>query len=149
MSMASDVINPEDVHAPEEPTQSQKAVKPSRPNASTTLHTNTLRQPPWTYFHLSLFTTAPGQPSLDAISARQNLNSAMTRFLGLTGSSIPLDILQLEGQELWVRVPRDNSRAFHEAVSAWIGGGQARFVVKGRDDWLMKLAAGSGCQLFD
>ena len=89
---------------------------------------------------------------MDAISARQNLNNALTRFLGLTGSSIPLDIMKLEGPELWVRVPRDSSRAFHEAISAWVGGGQggqARFVVKGKDDWLMKLVAGSGQQLFE
>jgi ribonuclease P/MRP protein subunit POP8 len=147
--MASGAINVNASEALQASLNPKKPAKRSRPNASTTLHTNTLRQPQWTYFHLSLFTTNSEQPSMDAISARQNLNSALTRFLGLTGSSIPLDIIKLEGRELWVRVPRDDGKAFHEAISAWAGGGQAKFVVKGKDDWLVKLVAGSGAQLFE
>lgn len=146
--MASAAINVDAAEALQTP-DGEKPDKRSRPNASTTLHTNTLRHPQWTYFRLSLFTTDREQPSMDAISARQNLNSALTRFLGLTGSSILLDIIRLEGRELWVRVPREDGKAFHEAISAWTGGGQSRFVVKGKNDWLVKLVAGSGAQLFE
>jgi len=147
--MASDAVNVDAPEALQDSLGAEKPAKRSRPNASATPHTNTLRHPQWSYFHLSMFTLNSGQPSMDAISARQSLNSALTRFLGLTGSSISLDIIKLEGRELWVRVPRDDGKAFHEAISAWIGGGQARFIVKGRSDWLVKLVAGAGGQLFE
>jgi hypothetical protein len=82
---------------------------------------------------------------LDIITVRQNINSALSQFLGFMGTTIDVDILKLEGHETWVRVPRDTANSFHEAISGWIGvGGKIKYVVKGRDDWLVKLAMGTG-----
>jgi ribonuclease P/MRP protein subunit POP8 len=116
--------------------------------ASIVLHSSTLRRPQWTYFHLSAFSTANEPPSYDAISTRQNLSNAMKKFLGLTGSSIPIDILKIEGSEVWLRVPRDNSRAFHEGVSAWIGKDLMKYLIRDKDDWLSQMSAGNGQDLF-
>jgi ribonuclease P/MRP protein subunit POP8 len=117
-----------------------------KPGASS--HLNTLRRPQWTYFHLSAL-RMDGQPNeLDIITVRQNLNTAMNRFLGLMGTSVPIVILKLETEEFWVRVPRDASNAFHEAVSSWTGNGQVKYLIKGKDDWLAKLAMGFGQDLF-
>ena len=113
------------------------------------IHSHTLRRPQWTYFHLCVLRTDGNSPSLDIITTRQNINSALSRFLGFMGTTIDVDILKLEGEEVWVRVPRDMAKAFHEAMSGWTSaGGQTKYVIKGRDDWLVKLATGSGQDLF-
>jgi ribonuclease P/MRP protein subunit POP8 len=107
----------------------------------------THRRPQWTYFHLLVFSTASNPAPVDIITVKQYLNSATTRFLGLIGSAIPVDILNLAGNDVWVRVPRDTSVAFHEAVSAW-SGSEVSFVTKGKSDWLPSLASGSPEELF-
>ena len=111
------------------------------------VQTTTLRRPQWTYFHLSIFSIAANPTPVDIITVKQYLNSATTRFLGLLGSAIPVDILKLAGNDVWVRVPRDASVAFHEAVSGW-SGSEVRFVTKGKSDWLASLASGSSEELF-
>lgn len=113
-----------------------------------TTQTTSLRHPDWTYFHLSLFSTIESEPKLDLITARQYITSALSRFLGLTGAAIPVDMLKLDGSELWLRVPRGDSLAFHEAVSSWVGT-SSKWIVKGKDDWLLKLVAGDGQDLFE
>jgi ribonuclease P/MRP protein subunit POP8 len=122
----------------------------SRPNASKIHHTATLRSPTWTYFHISLYTTTPSEIPLDALTVRRYITSALSRSFGLTGSAIPVDILKLEGDELWIRVPLDDAMAVHESLSSWVGaeGGGVRWVVKGRDEWLVRLVGGDGQDLF-
>jgi ribonuclease P/MRP protein subunit POP8 len=129
------------------PQREDSAGKRKRPNnGGSTLITNTIRSSKWTYFHLALF--SPGnEPELDAITARANMNAAMKRFLGLTGSAMPIDILKLDGVEVWVRVLREHANAFHEAMSSWTSA-SSKYVVKGREDWLIKLVHGSGSELF-
>jgi ribonuclease P/MRP protein subunit POP8 len=112
-------------------------------------HSNTLRRPQWTYFHLSALRMESNPAPLDIITVRQNLSSAMARFLGFMGTTIDMDILKCEGDEVWVRVPRGSSKAFHEAIVSWTSPGeQMKYIVKGRDDWLVRLAMGSGQDLF-
>jgi len=108
------------------------------------LHQATLRKPSWTYFHLQLFSTRPTGP-LDIVSAKGYLSVAMQRFLGLHGLAIPVDILKLDGQEIWIRAPREDGSAVHEALSGWVGN-EVKWNVKGRDDWLVRLAAGDDGQ---
>jgi len=110
--------------------------------------THALRLPQWTYFHLALMRLDGEDPMLDLLTAKQHLTEALSRFLGLVGTSIDVDILKLEDDNLWVRVPRDTSKAFHEAVSSWISQSQMKYIVKGKDDWLVRLAMGSGYDLF-
>jgi hypothetical protein len=82
------------------------------------------------------------------LTAKQRINSALSKFLGVLGSSMRVDILQIDGQSLWVRVPRDCGNAFHEALSSW-GADSTKYIVKGRDDWLVKLLAYSPEDLFE
>lgn len=106
----------------------------------------------------------PGNPiqPLDTLSARSYLSSALSQFLGLTGTAIPIDILKIENSSptekydsAWIRVPREDAAAVVGAVSSWIGGGNKsvgsadvawRICAKG--NFLGALVAGSGADLF-
>ncbi|KAI9836489.1 MAG: hypothetical protein M1838_005067 [Thelocarpon superellum] len=116
---------------------------------SVATRTTTLRQPAWSYLHLELYsatsfastsarppsTTArtggmtstppassrPGIIDLDAVTARLLLTRALSRHLGLAGSSIPMDILKLDGAQLWIRVPRQDLSCVMVALGAWEG----------------------------
>ncbi|KAJ5191702.1 uncharacterized protein N7498_010687 [Penicillium cinerascens] len=133
----------------------------------------TSRNPPWTYLKLRLIpqpdSTIP-QP-LDALSARTYLSAALSQFLGVTGTAIPIDILKTEHGSVsaakletpvaagmskydcaWVRVPREDAAAVVSALSSWIGGSGSgtnvawRICAKG--NYLGALVAGSGSDLF-
>ncbi|PLN82072.1 hypothetical protein BDW42DRAFT_167540, partial [Aspergillus taichungensis] len=118
----------------------------------------TSRNPPWTYLKLQLThqpntsNTTKSQP-LDPLTARTHLTSALSQFLGLTGTAIPLDILKITtpgldaagddgsintktSQEkiVWVRVPRADATAVVDALSSWIGGGNGGGGGEGGDD---------------
>jgi ribonuclease P/MRP protein subunit POP8 len=58
-----------------------------------------------------------------------------------------VDILKLNGKELWVRVPREDATAVHVALSGWVGD-ESKWAVKGRDEWLGRLVGGDGMDLF-
>ncbi|KAF2416081.1 hypothetical protein EJ08DRAFT_559094, partial [Tothia fuscella] len=122
--------------------------KKPKPNSAQTHHQSTLRTPQWIYFHLKLYTHTPSAPliSLDAITARRHFTAGLTRSFGLIGLAIPIDILKLENEEVWIRVPRDDAKMVHEAIAGWSGeenGGQ-KWIVRGRDEWLVRLGGGNG-----
>lgn len=54
--------------------------------------------------------------------------------------------------EAWIRVPRLDGDAVQEALAGWSGGRDGvrwKWVVKGRDDWLVRLGLdGDGQDLF-
>ncbi|OQE40075.1 hypothetical protein PENCOP_c006G06757 [Penicillium coprophilum] len=127
-----------------------------------TLHF-TSRNPPWTYLKLKLIPQPGSAPQpLDPLSARTYLSSALSQFLGLTGTAIPIDILKIENASpsttkydiVWIRVPREDASAVVSAVSSWIGGNNSagsadvawRVCAKG--NFLGALVAGSGADLF-
>lgn len=110
--------------------------------------TITVRTLPFTYLHLSLVTTAQDSPPIDALTARTHLTSALQQFLGVTGIAIPIDILKVEGRDVWIRVPREDRRAVLEAVSGWANE-TVTWRVKGKSEWLSGLVAGNGSDLFD
>lgn len=106
--------------------------------------------------------TPPLQP-LDALSARTYLSSALSQFLGVTGTAIPIDILKVEPKgtksngltkygSVWVRVPRDDGAAVVAAISSWIGGSGsgsgAAWRVCAKGNYLGALVSGSGSDLF-
>ncbi|KAJ5287194.1 hypothetical protein N7478_002880 [Penicillium angulare] len=139
----------------------------------------TSRNPPWTYLKLQLI-PQPGSLStqpFDALSARTYLSSALSQYLGLTGTAIPIDILKVEGASsaedtqntsstttrnksfVWIRVPRDDGAAVVAALSSWISGGGgggsgsgsgATFAwrICAKGNYLGALVAGSGRDLF-
>ncbi|KAF1961267.1 hypothetical protein CC80DRAFT_589669 [Byssothecium circinans] len=115
------------------PSPSKKRKRKDHPNI---LHTTTIRNPQWTYFHLiltlpsppPLSTTTTTIPSLDAPTLSTLLTPPLTSYLGLTGASIPIDILCIAGLETHIRIPRDDAKAFRAALSSWTGSVDADLV---------------------
>ena len=142
---------------PDLPHTASTPFKPSakkRKSAAKTLATNissTFRKRPWTYLHLILLgSDAKPVTSVDEITARTHLTSALNQFLGLSGTAIVVDILQVTGHVVYIRVPREDSRAVIEAVSGWIGGGAGHaWRIVGRGEWLGALKHGDGRELFE
>ena len=104
----------------------------------------TLRGAPYTYLHLSLTNIAEATPRvpLDAITARSYLTSALSQYLGLTGTAIPIDILKVTGQHFWIRVPREDASAVVVAIGQWanalVG---VSLKVEARGEWLGGVVA--------
>src|ERR1700733_264338 len=83
--------------------------------------TVTLRTTPYSYLQLSVTSTDGriARHPLDAITARTYLTSALSQYLGLTGTAIPIDILKVTDQDFWVRVPKEDASAVVAAVGQW------------------------------
>ncbi|KAI4281925.1 MAG: hypothetical protein L6R38_003348 [Xanthoria sp. 2 TBL-2021] len=118
-----------------------------------TSETTTIRHLPWTYFHLSLIsseiTSQATDAEVDILTARTYLTSALQQFLGITGTAIPVDFLKVEGRNIWIRVPRDDSAVVVSALSGWIGREGVAWRIKGKSEWLGSLIAGDGSHLFE
>lgn len=117
--------------------------KPRPVGKSHDIYTTTIRTPPYAYAHLELITTAAAAATttLDDLQVRSYLTSALKRFLGVTGSGMPVDILKVDGRHCWVRVPRQDLGAFAAALAAWPGSGGAvtGFLIRAAGDWLGAL----------
>ncbi|KAG9249204.1 hypothetical protein BJ878DRAFT_91733 [Calycina marina] len=99
-----------------------------------------IKTPPHAYAHLALITSAPSRTSLDAITVRAYLASALMQFLGISGAAIAVDILKLEEAGVWVRVPREDLAPFLAAVGGWVGeAGRVGWRVLGSGNWLSEL----------
>ncbi|KAI1332044.1 hypothetical protein F5Y16DRAFT_212335 [Xylariaceae sp. FL0255] len=110
----------------------------------------TIKSPLYSYAHLQLYTSSPlpnaNQDSLDALQVRSYCTAALKQFLGATGTAIQPDILKVQGQDCWIRVPREDLRPFAAAITAWQGasengegGSQALLRIQGCSDWLGAL----------
>lgn len=79
----------------------------------------------------------------DILTWRTALSNALTQFLGVTGSAIQIDILHLDGDEAWLRLPRTQAKRFRAAVSGYLGDAADRrrvgFRTVGFSDFLMGL----------
>lgn len=118
--------------------------------------TITTRNPPHTYLHLSLVTSSSfanltsNSQSIDVLTARTHLASALSQFLGLTGTAIPIDFLKVERRDVWIRVPREDGTAVVGALSQWAGSdGAVTWRIRGKGEWLGAVGAGDGSQLFE
>ena len=123
--------------------------KPSKTPKSYTITSITIRTPPHSYAHLELLSSSSATTSLDALAVRFHLTSALTQFLGLTGSAISVDILKVEGRECWIRVPREDLSPLLAAVGGWVGGngeGQVGWRVRGSGNWLSSLVGRAGLE---
>ena len=100
--------------------------------------TLTLRNPPYTYIHLRLITLSQPrqQQPLDELTIRAHLTSALQAYLGLTGTAISIDILKVEDQNTWIRIPRDDEVAVVAAVSQWVGAKGVSLRIESRGSWL-------------
>ncbi|OCT54894.1 hypothetical protein CLCR_03183 [Cladophialophora carrionii] len=114
----------------------------SKPSPKAPASTITLRNPPFSYFHLRLTSLEqqPQQP-LDELTIRSYLTAALQQYLGLTGTAIPIDILKVEQQNAWIRVPRDDEVAITAAISQWVGSKGVNLRIEARGTWLGGVVA--------
>jgi ribonuclease P/MRP protein subunit POP8 len=148
-----------DIDVLQNPTSKSK----SRPSRGHEITTKTIKSTPFSYIHLELISslpststtssTYPSKPTLDALTIRTYLTSALAQFLGLTGSAISIDILKISGLGCWIRVAREDLSPVLAAVGGWVGnangGGGADgserervgWRVKGSGNWLSVLLA--------
>ncbi|KAK3308648.1 uncharacterized protein B0T15DRAFT_391594 [Chaetomium strumarium] len=136
-------------------TQLEPSSQRTKSKKTFTLATATLKHPPFAYAHLSLATSAfspsparSADTGLDALQVRSYLTAALRQFLGDTGAAIPIDILLVQGQSAWVRVPREDLAAFAAGVTAFpglppssgeAGGGTMLLQLRACGDWLGSL----------
>ncbi|KZF22599.1 hypothetical protein L228DRAFT_238533 [Xylona heveae TC161] len=112
---------------------------------------------PWAYLQLELLFAPPSSapPSVDNITVRTNLTTALHQFLGLTGTAIPIDLLKVQGRQAWLRVAQEDMGAVVAAVSGWVGGGGTTadaesigWRVHATGNWLAGMISGGGQELF-
>lgn len=115
---------------------------------SSTVTQFTIRNPQWSYLQLSLITNSPDY-RLDALTTHLHLRAALSQFLGLHGTAIPIDILKLSGNDVYIRVPRDDSSAVVIAVGGWVGKAGEGWRVKNFGSWGAGLhSSTTGADLF-
>lgn len=138
-----DVEPPNDIVMTDNALPSKKRKHQSKIGKGHEINSMTIKKPAWSYLHLSLMAELPSKPQLDILTVKQYITAALNQFLGLTGSSISVDILKVEQNECWIRVPRQDARAVTAAVGSWIGGSEKEarkaWKVKGSGNWLGAL----------
>ncbi|CEI39524.1 hypothetical protein FVEN_g8733 [Fusarium venenatum] len=113
--------------------------------------TCTIKEPPFSYAHLELVTDAPSNSSsatLDDLSLKSHCTAALRQFLGITGAAISIDILKVENNHAWVRIPRPDLGSFAAAITAWGGtsdnGEQISLQLRQCSDWLGAMVGADG-----
>lgn len=128
---------------------SQKSKRKRNQKPSSTISQFTIRNPPWSYIHLSLiFTSSNVTTKLDALTAHLHLRAALSQFLGLHGTAIPIDILKLEANDVYIRVPREDASALVIAVGSWVGKNGEGWMVRHSGCWGPALQSDGGAELF-
>ncbi|KAH0275539.1 hypothetical protein KCU91_g4487, partial [Aureobasidium melanogenum] len=128
--------------------ESSPAAKRKRSEkASSNVTQFTIRNPPWSYLQLSLITDSPNY-QLDALTAHLHLRSALSQFLGLHGTAIPIDILKLHNNDVHIRVPREDASALVVAVGGWVGKAGEGWRVKNSSSWGAGLHSSADSDLF-
>lgn len=64
----------------------------------------------------------------------QLLTQALASYLGLMGAAVPIDILKIEGREVWIRVDRQDARSVRAGLGSWagkVGGGNVGWRIYG------------------
>ena len=113
--------------------------------------TCTIKEPPFSYAHLELVTDTLSSSSsitLDNLSLKSYCTTALRQFLGITGTAISIDILKVENNHAWVRVPRPDLGSFAAAITAWRGtsdnGEQVSLQLRQCSDWLGVMVGTDG-----
>lgn len=113
-----------------------KEKRRKRPAKNLTVAQFTLREPEWAYIHLQhLSRTRPQDTALDEVTAHLHLTAALSQFLGLHGRAVPLDVLKLAGEDVWVRVPNGDRAAVVAAAGGWVSRDGEAWRVKGWSSW--------------
>lgn len=129
------------------------SIKKKRKKKATKKHiltSFTIRNPQWTYLRLQRLSSAKDVPSLDAVTAHMYLTSALSQFLGLHGAAISFDILKLEGQDVWIRLPAEDRSSLVAAAGGWVNSNGEGWRVKGESSWDAGVSScDNGQDLFD
>lgn len=121
--------------------------KQQKPLRGHEITSKTIKTPQFSFACLQLISESPTATvsQLDLLTVRSYVWSALSQFLGLTGSAISIDILKVEGRESWIRVPREDLSLVIAAVGGWTGGseedGKVGWRVKASGNWLSVLVA--------
>ena len=132
---------------PPSPTVTQQQSVPSA-RAPFQTRAATLHKPLYSYLYLSLLSSQQ-QPAysanedVDILTFKRHLTAALVQFLGLNGAAIAssMDILKVEGRDVWIRTGQEDGRVILAAVGDWLGEDGVIWRVKGRGDWLGGLIA--------
>lgn len=110
----------------------------------------TIKTPPFSYARLQLHSESTKEPQLDALTAKSYITSALTQFLGLTGSAISIDLLKIDGSECWIRMPREDLSPVIAALGGWIrnveGQENVGWRIRGSGNWLSTLVGSQGIE---
>jgi ribonuclease P/MRP protein subunit POP8 len=133
-----------------EPESETKPKQKSTHHRGHEITTRTIKAPYFSYICLELVSDTGAGINLDEITVRSYITAALTQFLGLTGSSISVDIMKVQGKECWIRVPREDLSPVIAAVGGWVGGneadGSAGWKVNASGNWLSALVAERGVE---
>lgn len=125
------------------PSQSQPILEKSHE-----ILTCSVKSPPFSYAHLEAVTDGAEPVELDNLLVKAYCTAALKQFLGITGAAIAVDILKVQGDQCWVRVPRPDLGKFAAAVTAWRGttegDAQRMLRVKQCSDWLGTMVGSDG-----
>jgi ribonuclease P/MRP protein subunit POP8 len=148
MQHAGMTMEKADKEARKEHSPAASRTEPLKRRKATELISTTVRAPHFSYLRLEQLRVGGDLPGLDALQVRSYCDAALSRFLGVTGSAIPVDVLKAEGEECWLRVPHDDLGAFSAAVTAYPGlqhDGQSLVLgIRACGDWLGSLIGQHG-----
>lgn len=137
--------------------------KTPQTNPQKTVQTDfSIRNPHWSYIHLehmhststsssiSNINPKEGKEALDPVTAQLHLSAALSALHGLHGLAIPIDLLHITGQQVWLRTPADDRSAVLAAVGGWMSNSGDRWRIKGWSHWSASaLGRDAGQDLFD
>ncbi|ERT02358.1 hypothetical protein HMPREF1624_00656 [Sporothrix schenckii ATCC 58251] len=120
--------------------------KTAKESKTRELYSSTIGRPPFAYAQIEVVQNHQSQESqgpLDALQVRSYCDAALKQFLGATGAAMPLDLLKLDGNEFWVRLPREDMGLFAAALAAWSsvsrGGTATALRLRASGNWLGSL----------
>lgn len=116
------------------PSSTKRSHSNSKPQQQPT-KTLTLRNPTWSYIRLQQFQPPQNTSTLDALTAHIQITAALHQFLGVHGAAVPVDVLKLEGSDVWIRVPAEDRSAVVAAVGGWVGRAGEGWRVMGWSSW--------------
>ena len=104
--------------------------------------TQTFRDPPNTFLQLQLRdgeSTLIADHATDHLTFKVHITNALSQYLGITGTAIPVDVLKVCHRRAWVRVPRDDETAVVAALSQWSSRDNVSLQILARSTWLGNL----------
>lgn len=115
----------------------------AKPDKSFVISAATIKNPQFSYAHLTLDTNGPDTVVLDDLQVKSYCNAALQQFFGLTGLAMSVDILKVTETDCWLRIPRPDLANFAAAITAWRGKteGSTQYLlrIKQCSDWLGTL----------